>query len=132
MFSGIIANSNEIQQEIEKIQAEKIALLSEIAGPKLPKPVPCSGLTDSTPNRRRRSGDDDDDDGFSGMDTVLSSVMKVVDGGPKIGPVTAEKILPGARSYEDIQKYLDSVKKEKLEKLKGQSKDFSKFSGRRW
>ncbi len=50
----------------------------------------------------------------------------------KIGPVTAEKILPGARSYEDIQKYLDSVKKEKLEKLKGQSKDFSKFSGRRW
>ena len=74
-----------------------------------------------------------DYEGLPPMVDVLSSALMAVDGGSrKIDNVTAEKILPGARSFEDIQKYLDSAKKEKREKLKEQNKDFSKPTRRTW
>ena len=39
-----------------------------------------------------------------------------------IDPTTASKILPGARNYQDIEKYLNQAKKEKLDLLKKKNK----------
>ena len=38
----------------------------------------------------------------------------------------AKKILPGASSIEDIEKYVSAAKKEKIEKLKQQNKGYLK------
>ena len=116
LFSEVRSESDRIRREIEKVQAERNALLNRMSVT-LPKPVPSNAMTsESRPcaeERRFIARRDDDEDGFSGMDNVLSSVLKAVDHGE-----TAAKILPGAQSFEDIQKHLDMVKKEKLEKLK--------------
>ena len=116
---------------MEKIQAEKTAILSQLSG-SLPRPVPTgkNNVDPKKPVEGKWSRDDDDaDDGFSGMDKVLSTVLKAVD--RKKDATTAGKILPGAKSYDDIEAYLSAIKKEKMEKLRELNKDFAK-SGRRW
>ncbi len=162
MFTtGIRSGTDEIQREMERIAAEKSAILSQLARTgglgQLPRPVPTSKvanvkkseLPDSNqrridqdyrvPDKRTVEGrwggpmTPDEDDGFSSMDNVLSSVLKAVnDKGSKIDRPTASKILPGAKSFEDIQAYLNAAKKEKIEKLKEKNKDFVKSDSRRW
>jgi len=161
MFTtGIRSGTDEIKREMERIAAERAAILSQLSGAgglnHLPRPVPTSKVVnikksdnqDSSqrdhdfrvPDKRIIEGrwgeqktTQDDDDGFSSMDNVLSSVLKAVnDKGSKIDRPTASKILPGAKSYEDIQAYLNAAKKEKIEKLKEKNKDFVRSESRRW
>ena len=159
MFTtGIRSGTDEIQREMERIAAEKSKILSQLAGAGglgLPRPVPTSKVvkkSDYPDSNQRRVDEDfrvpdkravegrwggpmtpDEDDGFSSMDNVLSSVLKAVnDKGSKIDRPTASKILPGAKSFEDIQAYLNAAKKEKIEKLKEKNKDFIRNDGRRW
>ena len=120
---------------MERIQAEKAKIISQLSGG-LPRPVPSSKISGdiaaqqiSRGNGSRRSYDEEED-GFSAIDNVLSSVLKAVDsdkysnGGEKMGRSTAGKILPGAKSYEDIQAYLAAAKREKIDKLREQNKGF--------
>ena len=151
MFTtGIRSGTDEIQREIERIAAEKKKILAGAGGLGLPRPVPTSKVVKKSdypdanqdcrvPDKRAVEGrwggpmTPDEDDGFSSMDTVLSSVLKAVnDKGSKIDRPTASKILPGAKSFEDIQAYLNAAKKEKIEKLKEKNKDFIRNDGRRW
>merc|ERR1712110_1252609 len=58
---------------------------------------------------------------------AMESVRKAVDGNQKpsghpIDPKTASKILPGAKSFHDIEKYIEQQKKEKMEQLKRKNK----------
>ena len=75
------------------------------------------------------------------LDSALDLVLTAVDGRTKVnvdsdrrkqsqgncGRNTAENILPGASSLEDINKYLNAAKKEKLEQLK-KKKSTQRFS----
>lgn len=71
--------------------------------------------------------DDDDEDLEDVVKEAMESVRKAVDGNQKpsgnpIDPKTASKILPGAKSFQDIEKYIEAQKKEKMEQLKRRNK----------
>ncbi len=122
-YTGIRPGTDEIKREMERIDAEKSAILSQLARtgilvPKLPRPVPTSKVvnvkkSDFPDSNQRR-------------------VDQVNDKRSKIDCLTASKILPGAKSFEDIQAYLNAAKKEKIEKLKKKNKAFIRNDGRRW
>ena len=137
---GIRSGTDEIQREMERIQAEKAQILSQLSGG-LPRPVPSSKISDdvagpfpqdqnSRGNNGSRRSHDEEEDGFLAIDNVLSSVLKAVDSsdmnsnGQLMDRPTAGKILPGATSYEDIQAYLAAAKREKIDKLREQNKGF--------
>merc|ERR1712141_300111 len=72
-------------------------------------------------------GEDDDDEEEDIVKQAMESVRKAVDGNQKpsghpIDPKTASKILPGAKSFQDIEKYIEAQKKEKMEQLKRKNK----------
>merc|ERR1712141_819584 len=72
-------------------------------------------------------GEDDDDEEEDIVKQAMESVRKAVDGNQKpsghpIDPKTASKILPGAKSFHDIEKYIEQQKKEKMEQLKRKNK----------
>lgn len=75
---------------------------------------------------------EDEDDEEDIVKEAMESVRKAVDGnqrlpgscpsGKPIDPKTASKILPGAKSFQDIEKYIEAQKKEKMEQLKRKNK----------
>merc|ERR1712039_739736 len=77
---------------------------------------------------------EDEDDEEDIVKEAMESVRKAVDGnqrlpgscpsGKPIDPKTASKILPGAKSFQDIEKYIEAQKKEKMEQLKRKNKCF--------
>ena len=51
-------------------------------------------------------------DEFSGLDTVMNSVLEVV------APVAPSNIIPGTQTFEDLEAFLKRKKEEKKEVLK--------------
>ena len=69
------------------------------------------------------SGEEDQDGIKGALDTVLDAV------GPSKKAredETAKRILPGAKSFADIEKYIMAAKKEKLDRLKKTNKDYKR------
>ena len=60
-------------------------------------------------------------DEFSGMETVMNSVMEAVGGksSRRVSPLAKpSKIIPGAQTFEDLEAFLKRKKDAKLEELK--------------
>ena len=60
-------------------------------------------------------------DEFSGMETVMKSVMEAVGGksSRRVSPLAKpSKIIPGAQTFEDLEAFLKRKKDAKLEELK--------------
>ena len=71
--------------------------------------------------------------GSSALESVLTAVKNKKFGSSKNNPAdVAKKILPGASSFEDIEKYVSAAKKEKMEKLRQKNKDYLKPDKRFW
>jgi len=60
-------------------------------------------------------------DEFSGMETVMKSVMEAVGGksSRRVSPLAKpSKIIPGAQTFEDLEAFLKRKKDAKLEEMK--------------
>jgi len=60
-------------------------------------------------------------DEFSGMETVMNSVMEAVGGksSRRVSPLAKpSKIIPGAQTFEDLEAFLKRKKDAKLEEMK--------------
>jgi len=75
---------------------------------------------------------EDDEDEEDLIDKAMDSVQKMTNSpgrdsqrasaGKGIAPQTASKILPGAKNIQDIQKWMEKQKKERLDQLKKRNK----------
>ena len=64
-------------------------------------------------------------DEFSGMETVMKSVMEAVGGksSRRLSPLAKpSKIIPGAQTFEDLEAFLKRKKDAKLEEMKKNKK----------
>lgn len=99
-------------------------------------------VTMKIPERKLMGGkwQEDDDDEEEQLNTAMDSVLKAVDDSKPsssktkspLDKATVNKILPGAQTFDDIEAYLTAAKKDKLEKLKQQNKEFTKSTPQRW
>lgn len=105
---GMQDETRRLQRERQAIEKEKAQLME-------------GGKETFTPAKAHRTVPRGDD--FSGMETVMSSVLEAVEGPGslrrKVSPLAKpSKIIPGAQTFEDLEAFLKRKKDAKLEELK--------------
>lgn len=108
-ISDMRSQTKRLQREREEIEKEKQELLKqqremeESITQSLPVPVPVTRKEEAY------------------MDNVMDSVLDAVK--------KPDKVIPGAKSFEDIEAYLDEKKKEKKDQMRQRNKNLVKPKG---